>query len=666
MTDAYDLFQQGRAHLKEGMAAQATVALEKAKRLEPAKASIREALGIAYFRIQRWPEAEAEFRAVLELSPTDDYAHYALGRALEKQGRDVEANGHFKLASLALAGQRALRRADQGPGRLRAVLQRVSRASVAVDGVVRGEIGPGLVVLLGVGEGDDEADAERLAGKVARLRSSRTTTAASTARCSTPAAPRSSSASSRCSRTRAKGNRPSFSAAARPEVAEPLYERFCEALRELGVPVETGVFGARMQVELVNDGPVTIVLDAWPGRRLPDRGMATDGVECFDLRSCDRMGFDQLGKERNRGTVREQAKCPHCGGWGSGDVAAVLRQAARDRARAAADREAAAREREEARRALAEAERELKAAATDELTGAWTRRFGFVQIVRELERERRTGDRLTVAFLDVDGLKSLNDSEGHAAGDRLLRLAVDTMRTHLRPYDVVVRYGGDEFLCAMPDTGTDAARERMTGIAATLTRERSLDQLRPGRTSARRGPPGAGRPRRHRHALPQGHRAGTTPNLIRFPQRASLATFPLEEEDRGLEDRADRGSRVGCRPGEGVLRRQRRIRARRRPQRRRQLSRRAIDSPRLGLLDCDRQGAEDGGAGDGQGTADRGRGHRGRADRLVDRGVDASDFFHFGEGGQTAGLHPERETYGSFFSFDDPDGNAWLVQEVKR
>jgi Flp pilus assembly protein TadD len=75
------------------------VPLEKAKRLEPGKASIREALGIAYFRIQRWAEAEAEFRAVLDLSPADDYAHYALGRALEKQGRDAEANGHYKLAS---------------------------------------------------------------------------------------------------------------------------------------------------------------------------------------------------------------------------------------------------------------------------------------------------------------------------------------------------------------------------------------------------------------------------------------------------------------------------------------------------------------------------------------------------------------------------------------
>ena len=104
MTDAYDHFQQGKAHLKDGMAAQATVALEKAKKLEPDKASIREALGIAYFRIQRWKEAEAEFRAVLELSPTDDYAHYALGRVLEKQGRRAEANGHYKLASSMVPG----------------------------------------------------------------------------------------------------------------------------------------------------------------------------------------------------------------------------------------------------------------------------------------------------------------------------------------------------------------------------------------------------------------------------------------------------------------------------------------------------------------------------------------------------------------------------------
>ena len=99
MSETFDLFQQGRAHLKKGRAAQATVALEKAKRREPEKASIREALGIAYFRIHRYEEAESEFRKMLELAPVDDYAHYALGRCLEKQGRQAEANGHYKLAS---------------------------------------------------------------------------------------------------------------------------------------------------------------------------------------------------------------------------------------------------------------------------------------------------------------------------------------------------------------------------------------------------------------------------------------------------------------------------------------------------------------------------------------------------------------------------------------
>src|SRR3954465_11034469 len=100
MTEStYNLFQRGRRHLRAGMAAQATVALEKAKRREPNKASIREALGIAYFRIRRWSEAEEEFRTVLDLSPVNDYAHYALGRCLEKQGRELEANRHYKLAS---------------------------------------------------------------------------------------------------------------------------------------------------------------------------------------------------------------------------------------------------------------------------------------------------------------------------------------------------------------------------------------------------------------------------------------------------------------------------------------------------------------------------------------------------------------------------------------
>jgi len=109
MSETYDLYQQGQAHLRKGRAAQATVALEKAKRREPRKASIREALGIAYFRIGRWEEAEAEFRKVLDISPVDDYAHYALGRCLQKQGKEREANGHYKLASSLCPGSKQYR-----------------------------------------------------------------------------------------------------------------------------------------------------------------------------------------------------------------------------------------------------------------------------------------------------------------------------------------------------------------------------------------------------------------------------------------------------------------------------------------------------------------------------------------------------------------------------
>ena len=109
MSETFDLFQQSRDRLSKGMAAQATVPLEKAKAREPEKASIREALGIAYFRIHRYAEAESEFRKMLELAPADDYAHYALGRCLEKQGHDHEANGHYKLASSLRPGSKQYR-----------------------------------------------------------------------------------------------------------------------------------------------------------------------------------------------------------------------------------------------------------------------------------------------------------------------------------------------------------------------------------------------------------------------------------------------------------------------------------------------------------------------------------------------------------------------------
>jgi D-tyrosyl-tRNA(Tyr) deacylase len=144
---------------------------------------------------------------------------------------------------------------------MRAVCQRVSEARVRVDGETVGEIGPGLCVLLGVGRGDVEAESRRLAAKIARLR----IFADDAGRFDRSLLDVGGSALVVSQFTlladTAKGSRPSFSDAAPPGQAEPLYERFCEALRGLGVPVQTGVFGAGMAVELVNEGPVTIVLD---------------------------------------------------------------------------------------------------------------------------------------------------------------------------------------------------------------------------------------------------------------------------------------------------------------------------------------------------------------------------------------------------------------------
>ncbi len=142
---------------------------------------------------------------------------------------------------------------------MRAVVQRVTRAASTPGGA----IGAGLCVLLGIAEGDDEVAANRLAGKVARLRIFEDEqgrfdrSLLDTGGAALVVSQFTLIADSR----RQKGTRPDFSKAARRERAEPLYERFAQALRDLGVHVETGVFGARMALEIVNDGPVTIVLD---------------------------------------------------------------------------------------------------------------------------------------------------------------------------------------------------------------------------------------------------------------------------------------------------------------------------------------------------------------------------------------------------------------------
>jgi D-aminoacyl-tRNA deacylase len=144
---------------------------------------------------------------------------------------------------------------------MKAVLQRVSRASVRVNDEVVGEIGLGLCVLLGVGRSDRADEATRLAGKTARLRVFEDENGRFDRSLLDIGGEALVVSQFTLLGDTAKGNRPSFVDAAPPEDAEPLYERYCEELRRLGVLVRTGVFGARMAVELVNDGPVTIVLE---------------------------------------------------------------------------------------------------------------------------------------------------------------------------------------------------------------------------------------------------------------------------------------------------------------------------------------------------------------------------------------------------------------------
>jgi D-tyrosyl-tRNA(Tyr) deacylase len=144
---------------------------------------------------------------------------------------------------------------------MRAVCQRVSEARVTVDGEVVGEIEAGLLVLLGVQREDSTAEAERLARRVAHLRVFEGATGKfDRSLVDVGGAALVVSQFTLIADTR-KGNRPSFTGAAPPEQADPLYVRFCEALAAESVPVERGLFGAKMAVALVNDGPVTVVLD---------------------------------------------------------------------------------------------------------------------------------------------------------------------------------------------------------------------------------------------------------------------------------------------------------------------------------------------------------------------------------------------------------------------
>jgi diguanylate cyclase (GGDEF)-like protein len=186
---------------------------------------------------------------------------------------------------------------------------------------------------------------------------------------------------------------------------------------------------------------------------------------------------DQVAESRDRlaGGAAEAVVLPGQTGYGSIRRQDNRTRAANDRATAAQDRELAAQDRREAAslrvaaardRAAAVQERNL--AGIDQLTGVSLRSIGLGQVEREIQRSRRTGRPLVLAFVDINNLKAVNDNQGHLAGDVVLHRVAETLRVKLRPYDVIVRFGGDEFVCALANIDAEAARERFEDIISTL------------------------------------------------------------------------------------------------------------------------------------------------------------------------------------------------------
>jgi diguanylate cyclase (GGDEF)-like protein len=190
--------------------------------------------------------------------------------------------------------------------------------------------------------------------------------------------------------------------------------------------------------------------------RRASEGEATEGRGGTD----DASAFDRLLSEARR----------------------IRAEAAADRASAADDRRQAALDREQASKDRAEALQALRRAHFDDLTGAHRRGFGEEVLRAEIERARRSDERLALAFVDVDGLKGVNDTRGHLAGDQLLCDLVQAIKANIRAYEPVIRLGGDEFAFAMLGFDAERMRDRCAVIKADLARRPSGGSISVGIT----------------------------------------------------------------------------------------------------------------------------------------------------------------------------------------
>ena len=260
LSDAYDLFQEGRQPPEEGHARRRRRCRSRRRSgSSPTRPRSARRSGSPTSASAAGTRPRPSSAPCSSSRPTDDYAHYALGRALEKQGRDAEANGHYKLASSMSPASEQLRRAHPRArlNAMRAVVQRVSRASV--DARRRDRRRP-------LRPARRRGERRRRRRRAARRQGRPAADLRGRRRQVRPLAARHRRRGARrlavhADRRHGEGNRPTSPTPRGPTSPSRSTSASCAALRELGVPVETGVFGARMRLELVNDGPVTIVLD---------------------------------------------------------------------------------------------------------------------------------------------------------------------------------------------------------------------------------------------------------------------------------------------------------------------------------------------------------------------------------------------------------------------
>ena len=196
--------------------------------------------------------------------------------------------------------------------------------------------------------------------------------------------------------------------------------------------------------------------------------MAEQRLTIHDKRDRDSDRRDRTADARDRAADERDRAADACD---RGDARSSLpdpERGARDREHAAHDRRLSAHDRRLAAHDRRLAARDREQAGLDGLTGALRRERGVMDLQREIDRTRRSDGQLVLAFVDVDGLKAINDDHGHAAGDQLLRDVAAALLNGLRSYDLVVRYGGDEFVCALPGTNLDGAKRRFAEVATML------------------------------------------------------------------------------------------------------------------------------------------------------------------------------------------------------